>query len=261
MDAQSISLWKKRVARVAAGFSILFALFTLDSSVAYLREPSNTLELLPGQSSSLLGPLAPGAEGVSGMTYESTSERVSLALEEVVTGFWFGGKMWKATLGVAPDTAPGTYKIVVFGKVDSRKIKANTFDVVVYRDQAAKQAGAKSLLMRLSGLNSMILAIGSFVLMLVCCACLYFMSGVRDRLMAQQGEAEVYHVKRDKDGASVYFGLGAVHGIKAGARLVLMDERRRPVEEITVDSVDLKDARARAGAQVSVEVGYLVKKI
>ncbi len=261
MDLQSVTLWKNRVAKTAAGLSILFVLFTLDSSVAYLREPSNAFRLLPGQSSRLTGPLSPDAVAATDMTYESTSNQVSISMEEVNSEFWFGGRIWRGTLRVAPDGEPGKYKVIVFGKADRRKVGANTFQVMVYKDRAAKLADSKSLFMRATGLNPMIFAVGFFGLVLLCCAGLYFIAGIRDRLMAEQGEAEVYHVTRDKEGAIVYFGLGAMHGIQGGAKLVLMDNKRQPVEEITVDSVNSEDSRARVGPLVTVEAGYLVKRI
>jgi len=53
---------------------------------------------------------------------------------------------------------------------------------------------------------------GFFGLVLLCCAGLYLIGLKSDRFMAQEGEAEVYHITKDELGFSIYFALGSATG-------------------------------------------------
>ncbi|MEM5788727.1 MAG: hypothetical protein AAGU11_15565 [Syntrophobacteraceae bacterium] len=259
MNLDQITRWKKRFAVMGAMFCILSVVFGLEGSVAYLREPFNSIRLLPGESFRLTGPLAPGASSSEEMTFESTSDSVSFRIEEVISGFWMGGKMWRGTLALTEDIQPGRYLLSVFGLKDQQRVGANVFQVMVYPGRAELLADSKSLLLRYSGVSPWVLAGYSFLLVLFCCAGLYLISGKRDQLMAEHGEAEVFHVTREEVGFTVYFGLGERHGLSKGAKVSLLDSERRVVDEMEVESVSEKNACARSTVD-RVKPGYMVKR-
>jgi hypothetical protein len=261
MKLEEITRLKKWIARIGAAFCILFILCGIDGGVAYLREPLNSFKLLPGESTGLTGPMAPGATAPDHMTYESTSDYLSISIVEVISGFWMGGKMWRGTLGLDPRIEPGQYAIVVFGTGDGQKVGSNVFRIIVYKDRQSLMADSKSLLLRHTGISAWILSAAFFGLVLVCCGGLFLISGRIDSLMAEVGEAEVYHVTKDEFGLCIYFGLGERNGLEKGAKLFLMDSKRRPVEEITVESVSETDALARIQSTGGVKPGYFVKRV
>ena len=260
-DLERITYFKSRTSILAAAFCILAFLCGLEGGIAYLREPFNALRLLPGESVKLTGPLAPGASSTEHMTYESDSENVSILFEEIISGYWLGGKMWRGTIKIDPTLGPGQYVLAVFGKEDQKKVGSNVFQLFVYRDRADYLADSKSLLLKYTGTAAWIYVVGFSVVVLLCCGLLYFLSGKRDRLMAEIGEAEVYHVIRDENGFSVYFGLGERNGIRKGCKLVLMDGNGREVQEVVVEESSETDAYARVGPLVVVRPGYLVRKL
>ncbi|MFZ2448496.1 MAG: hypothetical protein WAW37_19220 [Syntrophobacteraceae bacterium] len=261
MNLEETTRLKNWLAKIAAAFCFLFILCGVDGGVAYLREPLNSLRLLPGESIRLTGPLAPGATLPDHMTFESSSDSVAMSIEEVISGFFLGGQMWRGTLRLAPDAKPGEYLIAVFGKSDLKKVGSNLFQVIVYGDRASYLAASKSLLLRYSGVSAWAWSGGFLGLVLLCCGGLYLLGLKIDRLMADEGEAEVYLVTKDELGFSLYFALGERNGIAKGSRLILMDPKRRPIEEITVESVSETDALARIGPLGTVTPGYLVKKV
>lgn len=256
-----ITMWKDRTAKVGAVLCILSILFAIDGFIALAREPFNNVRLLQGESFKLTGPLSPGVAGIDQMTYESDSNAVSMSFDNVISGFWMGGRMWRGTVKLSPDIEPGRYELSVFGKEDQKKVGTNTFKISVYKDRASSNADSNSFLVRNFGVSPWVMA-GSFLgLVVLLCACLYFISGKRDKLMAESGEAEIYHIAKDNDGFSLYFGLGQRNGIEKGMKLVLMNEEREPIEELVVESVSETDGLARVGPLCSVRTGYLIKSI
>jgi len=261
MKLDEITRIKNALARAGAVFAVLFVLFGADGAIAYLRHPFNTLDMLPGETTSLTGPMAPGVQEIGGMLCESSSAYLTLTLDEVISGFWMGGRMWRGTLRLDGGIEPGKYTVSVFGREDGQRVGSNIFQVVVYPDRAARIAGSKSLIERTAGISPWTVSAGFFGMVLLMCGSLYFVSGKRDRLMADAGEAEVYHVTADASGFSIYFGLGERDGVGSGTRLLLTDPGRNSSEEITVEAVSETDAVARLGSLSKVRPGYLVKKI
>ncbi len=261
MNLDGIAKLKDRIAKIAAFLCLLCVICVLDGAVAYFREPFNTLKLLPGDTVKLTGPMAPGATSVEGMAIETSSDSVSATLEEVISGFWMGGKMWRGTLKLSPQIAPGNYLFSVFGKEDQKRVGSNVFQVIVYLDQNSRLADSRSLILRNSGVSPWVMACIFLGFVVVCCLALFFISGERDRLMAERGEAEVFHITKDENGLSIYFGLGSKNGVEKGTALLLMDPERELVGEITVESVSDGDGVAKVGLQSPVIPGYIVKKI
>ena len=260
MNMDQITLLKDRVAKSAAALCILFLLCTFDGGQAYLREPFNSLRMLPGESKKLTGPMAPGVFGLEGMTSEESSDSISMSLDQVISGFWLGVKMWRGTLTLRPDIEPGNYMVSVFGTEDQKKVGSNTFQVVVYKDRAARLADSKSFLLRYGGISPWIVAGSFFVLVLITCGGLYLVTGKRDSLMAEQGEAEIYHIARDALGLSIYFGLGKRNGVEKGSHLSVMNSKGQSLEEVRVESASETDGMARVGPLCEVRTGDRVKR-
>jgi hypothetical protein len=261
MELDKITLWKDRIAKTGAVLCVIAILFVLDGSIAFILEPTNSLLLFQGESVKLTGPMAPDAAGIDQMTYESDSRAVSISFENVITGFWMGGKMWRGTVKVTSDIEPGHYALSIFGKEDQKRVGRNTFKITVYKDRASYLADSNSFTLRYLGVSPWVMAGSFFGLVMLVCGFLYVISGKRDKLMAECGEAEIYHIVRNEVGFSIYFGLGQRNGIEKGNKLVLMNEKRKPVEELVVESVSQTDGLARVGPLCTVRPGYLVKKI
>lgn len=261
MDLDGIGAWKNRISLTGAVLCCLFTIAVIDGGVWYLRQPFNSLRLLPGESVNLTGPMAPGVGAVDGMGFETDSAAVFVSFEEVISGFWMGARMWRGRIYLSPEIVAGDYVVSVFGKEDRKRVGANTFHLMVYKDREAYLAASNSLILRYSGLSPWVAAGLFFSMALLTCVWLYVMSGKKDRLMARQGEAEVFLVRGDETGVSIYFGLGRIHGIERGSVLLLLNSKRRPLGQIRVETVSDTDAVAKVDALIEVRPGCLVKRI
>jgi hypothetical protein len=195
------------------------------------------------------------------MNFETGSPAISMSLEEVISGFWMGARMCRGRIDLSHEIGPGDYLVSVFGKEDRKRVGANTFHLMVYKDREAYLAASNSLILHYSGLSPWVAAGFFFSLALLTCAWLYVMSGKKDRLMARQGEAEVFHVRGDETGFFIYFCLGRIHGIQRDCELLLLDSKRRPLGRAKVETVSDTDAVARVDALGEVRPGCLVKRI
>lgn len=260
MSLERLDRWKNRIAKASAVVCVFVLLCILDGSAAYLREPFNSMQVVPGATVKLTGPLPPNV-GIEGMAFESSSDGISMSLQEVISGFWMGGRMWRGTITIGPDVSPGEYVVSVFGTDDRKKVGANTFLVLVYKDEASIAAHSKSFVRKNTGVSPWTAAGMFFSIVLLGCAALYVVGSRRDRLMAEEGEAEVFHITRSEEAVSIYFGLGSRHGVGKGTRLLLLDRKRQPVEEITVESVSEKDGLAKLGPLSAAVPGYIVKRL
>lgn len=261
MDLDRISAWKGRIGLAGAVLCCLFILSIIDGGLDFLRRPSNSFRLLPGESVKLTGPMAPDVGAVEGMDFETSSPDVSVSLQTVISGFWLGTRMWRGRVDLSSEIVPGDYVVTVFGKEDQKRVTANTFHLFVYKDREALLAASNSLILRYSGVSPWVAAGSSFLAVLLTCACLYVMAGKQDRLMALRGEAEVFHVKNDEAGVFIYFGLGRNHGIEPGSELFLLDSKGRSLGQIRVESVSDTDAAAKVDPWIEVGPGCLVRKI
>jgi hypothetical protein len=76
---------------------------------------------------------------------------------------------------------------------------------------------------------------------------LFFLLGRRiERLLADQGRAEVFLVKSTPGGTALYFGLGRRHGVVAGMRVDIWAESGQPICAAVVQQVDADNAMALA---------------
>jgi hypothetical protein len=252
--------WKDRISLAGAVLCCLFIISIIDGGVDHLRRPSNSFRLLPGESLKLTGPMAPEVGTVDGMDFETNSPAVYVFLREVISGFWLGTRMWRGRVDLSPEIVPGDYIVTVFGKEDQKRVGANTFHLIVYKDREARLDASNSIIERYSGVSPWVGAGIFFSATLLTCLCLYVISGKKDRLMALRGEAEVFHVQKDETGVSIYFGLGSNHGLERGSELVLLDAKGRPLGQIRVETVSDTDAMAKVDPLIEVSPGCLVKK-
>lgn len=261
MSLEQITRWKNLLAGAGAAVCALFLIAVLDGAAAYLRTPSNSLRMLAGESTRLTGPMPPETKNLERMTYSGSSDFVSIALEEVISGFWFGTRMWRGTLRLDAGIEPGQYGLTVFGKDDQKKVGANTFQITVYGNNASLRADLESFVERFTGISPWVVSGAFFLLVALVCGTLFLVSCRREKLMAEAGEAEIYRVAREEAGFAIYFGLGRQHGLEKGSRLVLMDGKGRDLEEIVAESVSERDSLARVGPLAVVRPGYMVRKI
>jgi hypothetical protein len=239
---------RKRLGRIGAIICILFFGAVLDTCVARFREPLFTVHLLPGGSEPVEGQLDHQVKELPAMRIETTDARVRLQIDKLQSGFWFGGSMWIGEISAAGDATPGTYDILVFALSPPSAKPVAAFMAVVYPDSAALRESSFSVIQRVLDMRPWMVAVVCMpALGIVLCLMGLFSRRV-ERWLAEQGRAEIFHVKKAEAGFEVWFGLGERNGVEPGVRVDICTENGQPICDAVVQHVESENGMALAGA-------------
>ncbi len=258
MTLEQTQRWRERTGRAVAIFIVLMFVALFDALIAKFRQPPNLVELLPGSTVQVNGPLAVEEYNPQSLTYTPTSEDVHLIFEEIHHGFWLGGLMWRGRLTVSPQISPGEYRLTIGVKGRASPKPAPILLVKVYPDLKSWHKNSRSLLRRHTGLSPWVLFVVLLSLAALSLGMVYYLSSRIAQLLAQGGKAEIYMVKQGEVWTVIAFGLGRRHGLQPGAQLGLCDAAGRPVGTATVQEVTDTDALAFTSPDSEVRPGYFV---
>lgn len=248
MTLEQTTRARKRLGKIGAIICILFFGSILDTCVARFREPLFTVRVLPGGSEPVEGQLDHNVQELPQLRIETPSASVRLRIDKLQSGFWFGGSMWIGEISAAGDATPGTYDILVFALPPSAKPVA-AFQAVVYPDSAALRESSFSVIQRALGIRPWMVAVACMpALGIVLCLMVVFSRRV-ERLLADQGRAEIFHVKKADAGFEVWFGLGERHGVEPGVRVNICSENGQLICDAVVQHVDTENGMALADAR------------
>ena len=242
---QSLRL-RKRLGQACALIVILFFAAVLDSCVARFREPLFTVHLLPGASELVEGQVDHDMKDLSLLRVETSHASVQLQIKRFQHGFWLGGNMWVGAISAAADAAAGTYDLRVFAPKQPPQTPVAAFQAIVYPDYAALRRSFLSVIRRNFDVAPGMVAV-AFLPALALLLGFFFLLGRRiERLMAEQGQAEVFLVKTIPGGIELYFGLGRRHGVAPGMRVDICSEDGQSICAAVVRQADTDNAMALA---------------
>ncbi|MDI6775806.1 MAG: hypothetical protein QMD03_00955 [Syntrophales bacterium] len=258
MDVEKVRRWRNAMGKAAAVFCVVLSLSLIDALVAGFRQPINVFNLIPGTSIGINGPLAEKAQNIQELTYRSSSNLIQLSIDSIQRGFWFGENMWQGRLTTDPHIRQGEYRLVVGIKGKKMQKSPLIFLIRVHKDYASYRQSFKSLIRRHLDISPWVAVASSFPLVVLAFGYIFSLSRKIEDLMAKQGKAEVYKVRRGEEGYEIAFSLGTRHGIQADTCLTLLNEKGKPVGTVVVDRVSETDSLATAGFNYTVKPGYIV---
>jgi len=259
MDIARAQYYRRLAGKIGLLAGLVLLVGLLDGVVTRHRTPYNVVEVLPGQTVELTGPITENVSGTGDLVAETSSDHLRLSFESIFAGYWFGGEMWRGWLQVAPDTPPEKYTLTVKLRDPQTKQPPLVFRINVYPDTASLNRHAISLVQRHAGVSPWWVVALALPVLLAVGLTVFVLSGTIDRFLAQGGKAEVYRVIRRPDGCEVGFGLGDQHGLRIGDRLTLCDPTGHPVGTVEVLDVSAADAVGRTES-TEVQAGFLVQK-
>ena len=170
----------------------------LDGLQGLARSGADVIEVLPGGSVAISGPLTIKNPVNSDLKAQFTPENSTLAydLEGFFAGYWFGNGMWRAAVRADADVQPGSYGL----KVVFRGAPASTtqnYTITVYADATAMRAASTSYLRRITGYNPFVLAAGCCGLALLAGVVVYRLGCSYIRQLTTLGCGEVVRVQSE----------------------------------------------------------------
>jgi hypothetical protein len=260
MDVAQVTQWRDLASKIAAAFCVIALLVLVDGLLVHFREPANLIKVLPGASLEINGELTDEARQVEDLTFTSDSNQLTVTFEALHKGYFLGGDMWRGRLIVGPDIPPGEYHLSVLPRRAASSRKAPAFRILVFPEALSLRMSSTSVVRRWFGVSAFAVAAGCLPGILLTFGAVYLLSGKREALLAATGQAEIYQVTRGDDGYEIRFGLGTVHGMSPGARVVIYDERGQQVGTGTVEVCNQKVSVAQAASDQPIKAGYLVSR-
>ncbi len=244
--------------KAAALCCLLFFVSAVDGIVSRFAQSADDLRLLPGESIQVNGPVGEGVRDIQDLEVASDSEMLDLSFDRMHPGYWTGGLLWRGVLTAGPEVRPGTYSVAVKARNQPARKALTVFRVRIFGDAAALQQSFDSIIQRSTGLPPWWVMVILFPLILISAGAVYLCSQQRERLLKQEGKAEIYRVNRKDDEVEVTFALGTLHGIHVGSVLTLLDKNGVPVGSVTVKEAYEGDATAVTTPECLPRPGFIV---
>ena len=257
MSFQGMARLRRASGAASAVLFGLCLLFVLGGITARYRLGFNVLEMIPGQSLAVNGPMPVKAEGVAGLVVEGGSGGVGLSLEEVYTGYWFGGRMWKGTVRADSSSRAGEYVLSVKDPSEGAANPQSRFRVKVRENARDLRRHSPYYSVRLAGARPFPLAASLFVVVLFTVLCTFLASRGLEIHMAKEGKAEIYMLKKSQEGFHITFGLGTSHGVRPGMELLVLCGNGSPVARAAVVSCTAGESTASVRPGGDVRLGYI----
>jgi len=260
MDLNQALTWRKLLGKACALFCLLASLAIIDGLVAKFREPVNVFHVLPGEEADIDGPIPENIKDTAALTYTSDARDLAVTFKVIHPGYFLGGNMWRGSLAVGRNLAPGKYVVTVRPKDYPAAKPGYQFRVVVYPDVLSQRAAFQSQIKRQTGLSPYLVAAGFLPLILITLGAVYFLSQRIDTLQAKEGLAEVYRVIREDGQFQVTFGLGTEHGVNPGDQVTLFDPEGNYVGKVLVQESSPQDSVGVITSDRDIRPGYFVSR-
>jgi hypothetical protein len=260
MSFKSLAAWR-RLAGLLGGCIFFLVLASLvDGMISGgLKDPYRH-DLLPGQSVKLSRPLPYGAERLEDLRLRSSDPSISARFEELFSGFWMGGTLWRAEAQVAPDSPVGEYSVAVFHQNGTAAEPPQSFSLHVHPSAQAILDASGSLVTRYLGLAPYFLAICLLPLALLPMAASFLLTRRIAQTLTEAHMAEVYRSMNSPEGQRIYFCPAQGQMPAPGALVDVLNEGASKVL-CTAEVIEIEDKNAIARMQSGVQVrpGALVR--
>lgn len=248
---------KAFLGRLGLLFIIIMAISFLDGCVNRLLHPMNLINILPGQSIPVNAPLDEKINDVKDLSYTSTSDMIKLQFESIYSGFWIGGTEWRGILTVAHNIKPGEYKLTINIKENESK-KPFVFIVRVHENMISLKKSSMSLIKRTAGVSPWIVFASSIFLIAIVVILMLKLSNKIESIMLQNGQAEVFFIRRGEYVTEIVFGLGKKNNIKPGDVLNIYTENGVPVGNVIVQNSTDENSIGIVKAEHNIKPGFIV---
>jgi hypothetical protein len=260
MNLKQVSFWRNRAGWAGTVFCILLFLAVLDSLVARFREPSDHFSVLPNEEIAVTAPLIDQTDTLADLLYKSSIGGIILRFENLQTGYWLGGAMWNGTLSIDSTVSPGSYTVSVQNRKGTPNKNGPLFYIDVYRNSAELKRHSPSFFIRLFGVTSWGAALFFFPWVVLSFGAVFYLSGIRERLLIQEGKAEIYRVKTVENEVEIFFPMGREQGLRPGVSVTLIDPKGIEVGTINVHEVFEEYSTARVDQNRKIIPGFWVSR-
>ena len=261
LNLEQLSSTRKKLGLAGAFFCLLFFFGVVDSALMQVLKKHFTVNLLPGQSIKVNGPMPERIKDRSELTYVSETRSLMVEIERVHTGYWLGGNLWNGRVKTLDNISPGEYRFMVRPVEFDQDEAFPIFTAHVYATQSALRENSKSIIFKNLGfmpwwLSALSLPMAVFFFWLV-----MRLSRQREQMLLKSGRAEIVRIKISGDKQEIAFGLGKKQGVEKGTSLTLFDESGNPLGSFKVAKAFDNSSLAIVTDKCPVTPGCMVAKM
>lgn len=235
----------QRLTGFLAMFFLLTAAFCLvDALLGGMKGRQSSIELIPDTFFQISGPMPPKTNSLRGFVIEGEPEDGSVRLlpEEVFSGYWLGGSMWRGRIVVEPHAQANTYIINVKDQFGEKQNPALVFSVRIWANQEELNAHSPSRLTRMSGLDPFVFVLGFVFCGLVTGTVNFLLGRAWQRHLAAHQCSEIHMLKRLEEGVEIKCDMrGLVPPVHPGDKATIYRPLGENVGTATVVSLEKSD--------------------
>jgi hypothetical protein len=198
-------LWQKRTGILAMVLLVGALLSLADALVGGFKGEKGLIELIPDSRYAISGPLPPKTTAIKDFIIEGQQPNslVRLVPEAIYSGYWFGGAMWRGAIAVDPFAQEGVYELKVKDNFGEKQNPTLVFKVRVWPDQATLNAHSPSRLVRMTGLNPFLIALGFALGGIVIAGGNFILGRLWARHLRLHNCGEIYKLRRTPRGTEI----------------------------------------------------------
>lgn len=215
MNLNNLSEKIKLIGKIGVVVSVIFLLAIIDDFIAGYREPDDLFRAMPGTEQPVNGNVDRPLETKDDVVFVCYSEGISMEFQDVQ------GRMWRGILKIGSYVDPGEYPFMVIPRGEEPAEETPRYRLRVFHTHEDYQRSFKSLLHRYTGIPPFWITIMMIPFIVASFGLVYYLSGKKDELLALQGKAEIFKIKKTGDNWELSFGLGQEHGITRGVPISL----------------------------------------
>jgi hypothetical protein len=261
MTLEQMSRRRRMAGRLGAALCLVIALGVLDALIAHVRTSPYSIDAVPGESININGPMPERIKSREELTYQSSSDDLSVEIVRIQTGYWLGGNIWTGVVHLGQDISPQSHQFMVRPREVKQDETFPVFELTVHEDHASLRASAKSLIRRVVGLQPWLLSLLILPLAALTFYSVYRLSMQRSALLMAQGKGEVLRVKKVDNQVEIALSMGERQGVGKGTRIVLYDREGQPLASIEVVKSFSSVSIALAPMECPAWPGQLMSKI
>lgn len=259
-DSSRILSWQKRTGTLAAIF-FFAALFSLaDSLIGGISGNRGIIELLPGSSYAISGPMPPKTETLEEMLIEGAPADGSVRVvpRAIFTGFWLGGAMWRGSIEVADTAQEDKYVVKVRDHYGEKQNPALVYTIRIWPDQPTLNAHSSSFLTRQTGQSPFLFVILCTIGGIATGFATFLLGRRWNRLLAEHGCSEIYKLTRSESGTELTCDLPAAAQAVVGMECPVFRSTGEALAGATVVGIRKRDVILLIEKDNEVRIGDVV---
>lgn len=269
-DMDKLTTWRNILNKVCLIAVILSIAGIFDGLYASYQKPETRIDLVQGSSTEIIGRFYGMTQGLSDLSVVSSTKDLDLTFDpDAFRGFWLGEDMWRATITAKPGMGKGSHILkIIYSDLSNIKAKnlaavdkLSTYHVNTYPDALSLRQNEISWVKRILGISPWWLFVFFFPGVILCSACVFYVSGLMDAHLVADGKAEIYRVSKKANGLEIFFGLGEKHGLVKDEWLMLFSDQGQGVARFQIETLGKENSSAQIGFIEGIGPGCLVSRI